>query len=352
MARYRWIRGVALVGLISLPFLLAGCGLFKSADSKQQIDPPPAEQGSSGLNDQTMNPTTQDTSAKSAKITLYFKDANGYVAPVTMNLPFVQSIAKEALQYMVQGGPEEGNLPAGFTALLPKGTMIKGINLDLNQQLAVVNFSKEFSHYDAKDERKILEAITWTLTGFPSINQVQLWVEGQPLKEMPVAQMPLDSPLTRSMGINLERTAGIDFSQSTPVTLYFENQTDDNFDYLVPVTRMIARTNDIASATLAQLIKGPSQGSKLQGVIAAQTQVLKVKDAEGLVTVNLGDQILGLDQKVPAKSLQSVVLSLTENTGDSKVQIMVNGSVKVDASDATNLSQPVSKPEHLNPYKL
>jgi germination protein M len=182
----RWFGRVMVIGLIVA--LASGCSLLKSKGDTQAIDPPPVNANlTSGA---TTDPAAIDSTVKSAagntQVTLYYKDANGYVAPISMVLPSKEQIAKQSLEYMVEGGPAQAMLPAGFKALLPKGTQIKGINITADQKLAIVDFSQAFASYNAQDERKIMEAVVWTLTGFPSIDKVQFRMEGKAMTEMPV----------------------------------------------------------------------------------------------------------------------------------------------------------------------
>lgn len=350
MRRYRWLRWIALASFILLPLLTAGCGLFKSDDTAEQIDPPQNEADAAAAMNAAVVDGVMETENQ-AQVTLYFKDEKGFVAPISMEIPKVEGIAKEALSYMVEGGPAESSLPSGFTALIPNGTQIKGMNIIEDKKLAIIDFSEEFASYNVQDERKILEAITWTLTGFPSIENVEIWVEGKALKEMPVDATPLDEPLSRAMGINIERSEGVNLGQSSPVTLYFLNQTTAAYQYFVPVTRMIPRTDDIATATMEELIKGPDQISALSEVMVPTAEILNVERSEDLVTVNLSDKILNADQKAPADALKAVILSLTESTGASKVQIMVNGNTKVSSTDDGNYNVPVNRPAAVNPLK-
>ncbi|SEC71055.1 GerMN domain-containing protein [Paenibacillus sp. GP183] len=355
-----WIRIAALTGAIVL--LTTGCSLWGSKKANQ-IDPPQSGTGAEAVS-KTVSGTgsgsgsgTGSSSGSGAgsgtvtinmadsqnQMTLFAKDAKGFVAPISLSLPKTQSPARTTLEYMVKGGPVDSLLPSGFEALLPKGTIIKGVNIITEKKLAVVDFSKQFLSYTPGDERKILEAITWTLTGFPAVEKVQLWVEGKVLKEMPVGKTPLDQPIGRTMGINIEKSEDADFGQSTPVTLYFLNQNDPNYKYYVPVTRMVKRTDDVVTTTVQQLIKGPDAKKGLSPVIQPGTEVRSVKKTDNLITIDFSGKLLGSDQKASVDTLQSIVLSLTENTGISKVQIMIDGAVK-DAS--------VSRPSHVNPVKL
>ncbi|SCW46650.1 germination protein M [Paenibacillus tianmuensis] len=346
MKQYKWIRWAAAVGMVAL--LASGCSPSGKKEQSQQIDPPPA-----GADAMATSGKVSRTIANPMQVTVYAKDEKGFVAPIAVQVEKTQGAARKALEYMVDGGPVQGRLPAGFTSLLPKGTEIKGINIMEDQKLAIVDFSKMFTDYNLQDERKIMEAVTWTLTGFPSVEKVQLRVDGKPLKEMPVGSTPLDESLTRAIGINVEKPESVEYGQSTPVTLYFLNQNQENYSYYVPVTRLVPRTDNVAEVVIRQLIAGPDQKKGLVAVMAPGAELLKVEKTNDLITVNFSDNMLGPDKKAPAEALKAVVLSLTENTNAAaKVQILVNGDAKVNATDNQSYAKPVSRPQTVNQLKL
>ncbi|NEW04445.1 stage II sporulation protein [Paenibacillus sp. SYP-B3998] len=348
MKQQHWIRSAAIVGAIAL--LTTGCSVWGSG-KKSDIDAPP-KAGTEAEAVTTSGAVTIDMGAdNSSQMTVYVKDAKGFVAPVSLGLPKSPSVAKTTLEYMVDGGPVNGLLPAGFQALLPKDTKIIGVNVTTDKR-AVVDFSKEFLNYDQQNERKILEAVTWTLTSFPTVEKVQLRVDGKELKEMPKGKTPLEGVLARSMGINIEKAEDAEFGQSTPVTLYFLNQNDQNYKYYVPVTRLVKRTDDVAQAVVNQLIKGPDLKKGLSSVLNATTEVKSIKQVDGIITVDFSSKLLGPDQKASGDALQSVILSLTENAAIKQVQIKVDGAVKITSTDNQNYTKPVSRPAHVNPVKL
>ncbi|MCZ8519132.1 MULTISPECIES: GerMN domain-containing protein [Paenibacillus] len=347
MKQYQWTRLAAAAGLVVL--LTSGCSLLESKNQSLQIDPPQTT-GMEAV--PTSGKATVQTIANPMQITIYAKDEKGFVAPIALQVEKTESTARRALEYMVDGGAVQGQLPAGFTSLLPKGTEVKDIDINKEQKLATVDFSKMFNDYNLADERKILEGLTWTLTNFPSVEKVRIRVEGKAITEMPVGGTPVDDTLTRAMGINLEKPDGVEYGQSTPVTLYFLNQNQEEFNYYVPVTRLVKRTDQIDEAVVEQLIAGPDQKKGLTAVMQG-AQLLKVSRADDLITVNFSESMLGKDKKAPAEALKAVVLSLTENAGaGAKVQILVNGEAKVSASDNQNYAKPVARPAAVNPLKL
>lgn len=347
MRRTKWTKLVAIAGVTVL--LTSGCSLLKSKES-QEIDPPRNTAETSGQAGEAA-PTSARVTEQGIQVTTYMKDNNSFVAPVTVTIPTTEAVARTTLEYMVEGGAGAALLPAGFKGLLPKGTTIKGLDINKDTKLATVDFSKEFANYAAEDERKIVEAVTWALTGFPNVNEVRIWVDGRELKEMPVGRLPIDGPLSRAMGINLERAEGADYGQTTPVTLYFLSQSEEGRSYYVPVTRMVKRTDDKAKATIEQLIAGPMRNN-LFSVMAPTVDIPKIESTGDIITVNFTDTLLGPDQKAPGEALQSIVLSLTEIAGDSKVQIMVNNDAKISSTDNQSYSKPVSRPTNVNALKM
>ncbi|WP_270164719.1 GerMN domain-containing protein [Paenibacillus sp. SYP-B4298] len=350
MTRRQWIVKAVPALLITASLVVTGgCGLF-SKQATSEIDPPPADwQEKYGDAEQTM----AMAEGEGSQLTVYLKDRNGYIAPVTLAVPLADNQLPEqaALEVMVDGGPYASLLPDGFEPVLSKGTQILKLDLVKDQELAIVDVNDYFTGYNAQDERKIVEAVTWTLTGFPEVKQVQLRQNGEKLAEMPVDGFPLAGTLTRHIGINLERADGVDYARSTPVTLYFSALTPDDTHYYVPVTRLIDRSEDVAAAAMHQLIAGPMSSSHLTRVMTDDLQVGSIKVEQGVVTVDLLDETYKEGQLTPSEMIQSVILSLTENTGASKVRIHLNGSANVTGTDNRSYSEPVDRPSYLNAIK-
>ncbi|SDD26130.1 germination protein M [Paenibacillus sp. UNCCL117] len=341
------IRWAAVTGLIMV--MTTGCSMLETKEQSRQIDPPQGGVEAKATSGHVSVPELVNP----MQLTVYAKDEKGFVAPVTVQIEKAVDTAKKALEYMVDGGPAEGRMPAGFRALLPKGTEVKGINIIPDQKLAVVDFSKSFHDYNLQDERKILEAVTWTLTGYPTVEKVRIRVEGADIKEMPVGGTPLDEPLSRAMGINLEKPESVEYGQATPVTLYFLSRNQEDYHYYVPVTRLINRTDQISEAVVQQLIAGPDDSKGLAAVLNAGSELLQITSTDDVITVNFSDKMLGPDLKAPAEALKAVVLSLTENEASGKkVQILVNGDAKVSATDNQSYAKPVARPSTVNPGKL
>ncbi|GAA3320945.1 hypothetical protein GCM10020331_034030 [Ectobacillus funiculus] len=165
--------------------VLAGCGIGGSKTSTEQIDPPKevTYKDQEGASTKKTEPTAKQGEKKQAvNRELYLVDKkNGYVVPQTLAIPTPQdnAVIKQALQYLVKEGPVTGMLPNGFKAVLPADTEINGV--DVKDGVAIADFSEEFKkNYKKKDEeRRIVEAVTWTLTQFKEVKQVKFRINGK-----------------------------------------------------------------------------------------------------------------------------------------------------------------------------
>ena len=373
MTNMQKIRGISAVCLLAVPLALSGCS-WLGMEASSSVDPPPTEVeaqmlevsgdtlDSGVLGPVTLNqdsvevsaPVSAENGASKFRTTVFLQDGNGLLAPVSLSLPSGEGAAalKDSLTALVTKGTYSSLLPSGFKGILPAGTTVQNVTVDKEKGIAVVEFNAKFNDYAAQDERKILEAITWTLTGEEGIQGVQLWVEGKKLNEMPLKGTPLDRPLSRSMGINLPKSGTLAMNSSA-VTVYFSAASPDGIQYYVPVTRFIPSGQEPVKAALNELISGPETGEGLEMVMTNGTLLDSVEEGQnGVVTVSLKDDMFVDGDKVPAEMLESVVLTVAQNTNDSMVQIRLNGKEAVTGTNEVDYGKPVSAPQYLNELPL
>jgi germination protein M len=344
--------------VIVLTMLLSGCGLFGEDKAVKEIDPP---QDVTYLEDgEAIQPSKEgeeQTSAKeeqkateTVKRELYLIDKNGFVVPQTLELPKTDAVAKQALEYLVEGGPVSEILPNGFRAVLPADTRVLGVKLEKDGTI-IADFSPEFSNYRKEDEKRILQAITWTLTQFDKVKKVKIRINGHDQPVMPVNGTPIQDGVSREDGINIDTSGVVDITNTHPVTVYFLAQEDDQ-TYYVPVTRRVSnKEEDRVVAIVNELIKGPSYTSGLLSDFQADVKLLdKPKYENGKVTLNFNEGIYGSKEKnvISEHVLNSLVLSLTEQEGIESVAITVNGKANLVKEDGKSLAEPVTRPENVN----
>lgn len=344
-------KTIIVSAVIFSSLLLSGCGLL-GGKSKESIDPPQTvtytEEEETKVTEETTGEEMsdkQDAVESTIMTELYLIDKNGYVVPQSLPLPKTESVAKQALEYLVQGGPVTEILPNGFTAVLPVDTEL---SVDIKGKTATVNFSNEFKNYQPEDELKILQAVTWTLTQFDSIESVKLKLNGHDLNEMPVGGTPIGESLTRANGINLDTSEVVDVTNTKAATVYYLAGDEGSY-YYVPVTKRV-KSNDI-EGVVAELVKGPSYSSNLLTDFLPEVALLDEPKVEnGEVTLNFNESVYGsFEEKIISQHLiNSLVLSLTEQKGIESVSIMVNGEAELVRENGEKLTAPVTRPENVN----
>lgn len=346
------------VTVLASSMLLSGCGLFDADKATKEIDPPQdvtfTEDGEliEGEESAVGEDGKEDAAVETISSQLFLFDKSGFVVPYTMNLPKTDSIAKQSLEYLVEGGPVSNVLPNGFKAVLPQDTIVLGVNIK-EDGTAIADFSKEFNNYKKEDEAKILQAITWTLTQFDSVKKVKIWVNGHEQKEMPVNSTPIGEGVSRADGINHDSSDIVDITNTHPLTVYYMSESDGQ-QYYVPVTKRVSneQTDPIVSA-VEELVEGPSQSLGLMSDFQDGVKLLSApKYADGKVTLDFNESIYGSfdeEQKiVSSQVLQSLVLTLTEQQGIESVAVTVNGKAELINENGEKLTEPVTRPAKVN----
>ncbi|MBY9078594.1 GerMN domain-containing protein [Paenibacillus sp. HN-1] len=388
------LASVSAACLLALPLALSGCGWF-GGDSSAAIDPPPgdveaqmlqstdktldagvmapvsdsdiaaADTGSSGSDQAAAGEDAANSAAAGAgsagaastktgaeRTTVYLQNDSGLLAPMALDLAQANKddALKQSLEALVQGGDSASSLPEGFSGVLPQGTKINSVKVE--NGVATVDFGGSFGSYAPADERKLLEAVTWTLTGQKGVQSVQLSMDGKKLSEMPLKGTPLDRPLTRSIGINLP-AQGPSVMNSSAVTVFFSAASPSGVQYYVPVTKFVTPGQDRLKAAMNELIAGPESQDGLETVMTSDTVLDSItEDQSGVVTVSLKDDMFDDGSQVPAELLESVVLTASLNSDNAMVQVRMNGKQTVTGTDNVDYGKPVSAPQVINELPL
>ncbi|WP_077621323.1 GerMN domain-containing protein [Sediminibacillus massiliensis] len=363
---------IGFIGLGSLALALTGCGIFQGEQVLKEIDNPPEEatytdnldEVSEESQEQENNTTDENEAGEvtepetgesgdtgeevdaTVKRQLYLLDANGMVVPQTLELPKAESneVAKQALEYLVKGGPVTELLPNGFEAVLPTGTEI--ISLNLKDGTLTVDVSKEFAEYRPEDEQKILQAMTYTLTQFENVERIKLWINGQVKEEMPVNGTPIVDGYSRANGINIHSKDGVDLMDSEAVTLYYPAQ-DGDLVYHVPVTQHV-ETSDLEdySSIVQALVDGPSFELNLLHIFNPGTSLAEDPTVEnGVINLTFNENILNNveEASITDEVMETLVLTLTDISGIDAVNVEVENIEQVFNEGGTAYTEPVTR---------
>ncbi|WP_080874208.1 GerMN domain-containing protein [Oceanobacillus timonensis] len=337
---------IRLIVAFGILVLLAGC--FKGEQSSKEVDPP---QNAEAVNGEETE-EGEDTAATPAEAEdtvsreLYLIDSNGMVASQMVDLPVPEEnqVAQQVVEYMVKGGPITPMLPNGFQAVLPEDTEVLGIDLQEDGTI-VVDLSEDFSEYEASSELPILEAVTHTLTQFDNVHKVKLRVDGVDLKEMPVNGTPINNGYTRANGINLTNNDTLDYFNSSPVTMFYPAEQENN-RYYVPVTQYVEMEDesDIAGV-INELMDGPGYQNQVVNVFspeAALTEDPVIEEGVANLTFNEGILMDAEQHIISDEVMETVVRTLTQQPDIDAVNVQVENVDEVFNENGEPYSAPVS----------
>ncbi|MTI81714.1 MAG: GerMN domain-containing protein [Firmicutes bacterium] len=138
-----------------------------------------------------------DDAIEKYPVVLYFANDQGFLVAQQREVPKVDGIARMTMQELVKG--PEGS--AGLLPTLPPGTSLKDINI--RDGLCTVDLSQEFKeNHSGGSSTELLSvySIVNTLTQFPTVEKVQIWVNGQQIDTL-AGHVDVSTPLSRDDAI-------------------------------------------------------------------------------------------------------------------------------------------------------
>lgn len=269
--------------------------------------------------------------------TIYLVDSNNYVARTSIATCKCDGVdlAKDLVNGLIIGGSKNNIIPNGFRSILPPDVSI--LNIELNNKILVIDFSKELLEVNEKDEEKMLEAIIYTLTSIDGIDKVIIKVEGEVLDKLPNSKNNIPTVLDRSYGINKI----YDLSSLNDImsyTTYYISTYNDN-KYYVPVTKYInSKDSDIVKVIIKELGSSPIYQTNLMSYLNANTTLNDYELVDNSLSLNFNELLLNeVDKKhILEEVIYTISLSMDNIYNDlESVSFLVNNEeiYKVNIND-------------------
>ena len=235
----------------------------------------------------------------------------------------------EELLGRLQSAPEDVKLRQTIPANIKVNSFKK------NGAYLYVDFSEEYKALKPEEELLIRAAIVKTLTQVQNCTIVAFTVNSEPLlysDDTLVGGMTADS-FVENPGKQ------INSSVETTLTLYFASKDGTKLE---KESRTVHYSTNVSMEKLIveQLIEGPKKSGKLS-TVPSTTKIISVTVADGVCYVNLSDSFKNNQNPEVTEEvvLYSIVNSLTEQQGVSKVQISINGSTDGNIRYSYDLSK-------------
>jgi len=206
--RRRWGALLFVLGLAaSMSFLLAltGCGY---GDDVQEAGPVTSAETTEGSGETQTTPSTeapgQNTTttagdpSKPENLTLsvYFPAAGEHIATAHRTVPYTIETADAAMGELLEGPTDFERETAKMATAIPEGTTLLGINM--SNGTATVDLSKEFASGGGTTSMTLrLAQVVFTLTQFPSIENVQFMLDGEAVTVFGGEGILLEEPVGR-----------------------------------------------------------------------------------------------------------------------------------------------------------
>lgn len=251
--------------------------------------------------------------------TIYLVDRNNYVARTSIPSCKCEGVdkAKDLVEGLIIDGNKSSIIPNGFRSIIPPSVRI--LNLSLDNSILTIDFSKDILDVSEREEKKMLEAIIYTLTSIDGIDKIIIKVEGEVLNNLPNSGESLPSVLDKSYGINktydLVNTSDID-----SYTLYYVNKYNNN-EYYVPVTKYVnSKITDPIKVIIKELSSSPIYETNLMSYLNSEAKLISYDLSEDTLKLNFNSLLLSdVDKKsILEEVIYTISLSMDNIYNDLK----------------------------------
>ncbi len=235
---------------------------------------------------------------------IYLLGPNNYLVKtnVLLNEENLNTKIRGIIDYLTV--QKSSKIPNGLSGIIPANTKLN--NIEINDKIITLDFSKELLETDIILEERIVEAITYSLINIDGIEGVIIKVDGTSLTELPKTKKQLPQVLNRNFGINkvfdIDNLNGI-----KKVTLYYLDEINDN-SYYVPVTKYLNDDREKISIIIDNLASHYIYESNLISLLNQDTELISYQIEDEIMTLNFNNNIFTND-----KLLEEVTYTISES---------------------------------------
>lgn len=236
----------------------------------------------------------------------------------------------------------------GMVSAVPKD--VEFLSVHLEDKKAVVDVSSSYLALENAQEVICRSAIVWTLTSIEMVDNVELTVEGRPLR----SQQGDEIGVMNRENVRIDGDVPAETTEYAILKLYFTNIDGTDFqieDRVVEVNANQAREKTI----LEQLIAGPLEKGYYP-TVPADTKIRDVTTTkDGICYVNLSQDFLTKTTTANINdvvTVYSIVNSLCELEEVDKVQFLMEGEKIEDYKGVLDFSTPFTAVESLQTIRL
>lgn len=256
---------------------------------------------------------------------IYLLDENNYLSRTKISASNKDVVSKstDLIEALIIDGKKKDILTDGFEALIPKNTKLLDINLKDN--ILIINFSQEFNNIKEEYEEKLIEALTYTLTGIEGIDKIEILVEGTKLTKLPNSKKILPKYLDKEYGIN-KKYELTSLNDIYSYTIYYVNNIN-NESYYTPVTKYINNDKqDKVKIIIDELSTSISYETNLMSYLDTNVKLLDYEIIDNKIKLNFNNLILSdiTSNVILEEVMYTIGLSLCDELDIDEVIFQVN----------------------------
>ncbi|MBK5222516.1 MAG: GerMN domain-containing protein [Acidimicrobiia bacterium] len=278
------LRRLALATILVLA--VAACG-----GDDDTASPDPSSTADVSTTSTTSEPSdTGEPSADTTELSTYFLDGDGHIRVGWVRSVDSTAVARGTLAELL-AGPGDGDESMGLSTAIPEGTEL--IDVNVAGGIATVDLSDEFIGGDAADMPRRLAQIVYTVTQFPTVDEVEILVAGaveaesltradfqfggtyEGIEPIVLVETPRPGEIVEG---DIVAVGG--FSNTFEAAVYIEIVTDDG-EIVVPETYTMATAGTGTTGVFQEMFEIPAG----TGDVVARAYDLSGEDGVGRVGV-------------------------------------------------------------------
>lgn len=250
---------------------------------------------------------------------VYLLDENKFLIPLSINVSNKANLVDEI--YTIVSNLRDLEVE-GFTTTIAEDVKINQIELE--NGILNIDFSKEFLTYQSELEEKIIESLTWSVLDFKEVKGLTISVDGVRLTKMPINGLNLPSVLNKDIGINKYHDMVDDYRGSDNVVVLYEKKVGGN-TYYVPVTRKVIKESTDARTIVNAMDNDIAIMSGLSQIKVLKNFTNKNIECDDVsVNVSLSNDYLIDDNLIDSELYEILMVVFEYNDLDSKVNFLID----------------------------
>lgn len=213
----------------------------------------------------------------------------------------------------------DATIPNRFSQVIPSNVKVNKVLIDEN--IACLDFSKDFLNISKDDLEMIVEAISYSLFELNEINGVSIYVDEENIANIYPSIFP--SIITKEYGIN-KRSEITSFNEISRVVVYYLDNDEDN-KYYVPITKYVNDPRDKIKIIIDELSSNYVYESNLISLLDKNTKLLNYEIQNDSMILDFTNSIFLDQDEILEEVIYSISYSVFANYDVSSVVFKVNG---------------------------